>query len=145
MPQSARILHSQARGPSYKVPADHLHKDLSNLIRFLIFSIILSWCRAPVPQISGLSEWCSTNELIQITLKSQIRFKMIQSGWNWGGRNAGPKEKAFISLCCFKIKLRECCQSLDFFFLLCTTLTSIAQLGIINRKEYICMDGINLP
>lgn len=114
MPQSVHIPHSQTHGLPYKVPSDHLHKDLSNLIRFLIFSIILSWCCAPVPQISGLSEWCPTNELIQITLKSQIRFKTIQPAWNCAGINAGPKNKLSFSLCCFKIKVKECCQTLDF-------------------------------
>lgn len=103
MPQSVHVLHSQTHELPKKVLSDHLHKDPSTLIRFLIFNIILSWCCAPVPQISGLSEWCPTNELIQIILKSQIIFKTIQSAWVCGGINAGPETKLSFALCCFQM------------------------------------------
>lgn len=80
VPLSVHLTHSWVQGCPYKVPLDHVHRGLPNLVRFLISSAIPSWRWAPVPQISGLSGRCPTNELIQIMLKSQIRLKTIQSG-----------------------------------------------------------------
>lgn len=69
-----------------------------------------------MPQISGLSEWCPTNELIQIILKSQIRFKTIQSAWVCGGINAGPETKLSFALCCFQMNWGSAVKLLIFLF-----------------------------